>query len=279
MKEKQKLHILIATGGAAHSSIAVQMGAHLAELFDVETTILTVVPDGRHVGQAEVVLEEARGYFRDVPGTVQVKLRSGNAAEEIAAEANSGEYDLLILGERAQHGLFARLLGPTALAVISATTLPVLIAKESVHLLRHILACDSGAIEPRLLQRLHSQLPQLFALDIDMTVLHVMSQISAGPGVAGAQLRADASQLIDAHSREGEVLEQDVRLLAELGIEAQPKVRHGFVVDEILAEASSGDYDLIVIGAHRQEGWQRLFLEDLANRIIREADRPVLVVH
>jgi nucleotide-binding universal stress UspA family protein len=55
-------------------------------------------------------------------------------------------------------------------------------------------------------------------------------------------------------------------------------VRHGLVVDEIQAEARSGDYDLVVIGAHRGEGWRRILLDDLAHQIIVEMDRPVLVV-
>lgn len=273
------MQILVATGGTDQSFIAVQMGAYLAALFAADVTILTVVHDAKGSGKGYQTLEEARAYFGEGPGTVETRLRTGSAAEEIVAEANTGRYQLIILGERAEHGLFARLLGPTALDVIQRTTLPVLIAKSAVHPWQHILACDSGAIQPRLLQRLQSQMPELFDLDLDITVLHVMSQISAGPGVAGAQLRADAAELIEAHSREGDVLAEDVRLLANLGVRAQPKVRHGFVVDEILHEAASGDYDLIVIGAHRQEGWQRLFLEDLANRIVREADRPVLVVH
>lgn len=273
------MHILVATGGANHSLIAVQMGAYLAELFVAEVTILTVVHDAKGAPKGYEALEEARAYFGERRDKVETRLRTGSAAEEIVTEANTGQYQLIVLGERTEHGLFARLLGPTALHVIERTTLPVLIAKSAVNPWQHILACDSGAIQPRLLQRLQAQLPVLFDLELDMTVLHVMSQISAGPGVAGAQLRADAAQLIEAHSREGDVLAEDVRLLANLGVRAQPKVRHGFVVDEILHEAASGDYDLIVIGAHRQEGWQRLFLEDLANRIVREADRPVLVVH
>jgi nucleotide-binding universal stress UspA family protein len=55
-------------------------------------------------------------------------------------------------------------------------------------------------------------------------------------------------------------------------------VRHGLVVDEILAEAQRGDYDLVVIGAYRSEGWQRILLDDQAHKIIVQLDRPVLVV-
>jgi len=37
-------------------------------------------------------------------------------------------------------------------------------------------------------------------------------------------------------------------------------------------------YDLVVIGAHRDEGWQRFLLDDLARKIVVRLDRPVLVL-
>jgi nucleotide-binding universal stress UspA family protein len=76
---------------------------------------------------------------------------------------------------------------------------------------------------------------------------------------------------------EGDLLERDIHSLEKSGLHSVPKVRHGLVVDEILAEARSGDYDLIVIGAQRQK-WQRFLLADLSHQIIEQVDRPVLVV-
>jgi nucleotide-binding universal stress UspA family protein len=108
--------------------------------------------------------------------------------------------------------------------------------------------------------------------------LHVMSQMGAGPGVEGGQLRANAEELIQAQAPEGELLERDIHMLGQLNVHTEPKVRHGLVVDEILTEAQSGDYDLVVIGAHRGEGWRRILLDDLAHQIIVQLDRPVLVV-
>jgi nucleotide-binding universal stress UspA family protein len=62
-----------------------------------------------------------------------------------------------------------------------------------------------------------------------------------------------------------------------MGIHSTPKVRHGFVVDEILAEAHNGDYDLVIIGAHHKNK-QGFLLDDLAHQIISRADQPILVV-
>jgi nucleotide-binding universal stress UspA family protein len=50
------------------------------------------------------------------------------------------------------------------------------------------------------------------------------------------------------------------------------------VVNEILAEVRENSCDLVVIGAHRGQGWRRILLDDLAHQIIAGVDRPVLVV-
>jgi len=111
-----------------------------------------------------------------------------------------------------------------------------------------------------------------------VTVLHVMSQMSARPGVRGTQLRADAQELMQEHTPEGELLEADVQMLTLPGVRCSAAVRHGLVVDEIVAQARDGDHDLVMIGAHRAPGWQRFLLDDLTSHIVRQVDRPVLVV-
>ena len=269
------LNILIATGGSAHSMVAVEMGIYLASLMTVDMTLLTVVGHENQRVAGQMVLDEAAAKF---PDTVHMLIRVGHAAHEIVAESEYGRYDLILLGERAHHDLMSRLLGPTALYVMDHAACPVLLAKHQVYPLKHLLLCDSGTREPKLIDRFHEKLPQFFDLDSDMTVLHVMSQISAGPGVSGELLRADAGELIDAQSPEGKLLTDDLQMLDHYGMDAHAKVRHGLVVDEIMAEAKAGNYDLIVIGAHRHEGWQRFLLDDLAHKIVQYAERPLLVI-
>ena len=109
-------------------------------------------------------------------------------------------------------------------------------------------------------------------------MLHVMSQISAGPGVQGTQLKADAEELISARAPEGEWLVRDSHLLEERGIHPETKIRHGFVVDEILAEANGEGYDLVVLGTNAAEGWSHYLLEDITSKVVQSLDRPVLVM-
>jgi nucleotide-binding universal stress UspA family protein len=101
---------------------------------------------------------------------------------------------------------------------------------------------------------------------------------AAGPGVRGKELRAAAEELIQERTPEGELLERDVQTLEHTRLRTQAAVRHGLVLDEILDEARSGEYDLVVLGAHRVQGWQRVLLDDLTHKLVLQLDRPVLVV-
>lgn len=270
------MRILVATGGAAHSDTAVRLGAHIAAITDSPLpTLLTVIRRESDRAQGQTILAQAQALLATHAPT---RLRTGLPAEEIVAEAKEGGYDLLVIGERPEHGLIKRLIGPTAERIVAHLPCPTLIARRDAVPLRRFLLCE-GWRDPLLLNRLTTQLAPLMRIATELTLLHVMSQMTAAPGVPGWELRADAAELMQKHTREGTLLEQDLAALQGLVPRIQPKVRHGLVVDEILAEASSGNYDLVVIGAHQGGvGWERLLLDDVAHQIMSQADRSVLVV-
>jgi nucleotide-binding universal stress UspA family protein len=273
------MKILVATGGAPHSEKALQFTAELVQKTEGTVTIVTVVKQERLRPQGESILTRALTILPPHIYQSQTRLRIGHPAEEIVREAEQGQYNLIVVGEREQHDLVTRfILGSTAERVVAHAPCPVLIAKGQVGPLRRLLLCDSGISDPSLLSRLTHQLPRLLRQEEEVTVLHVMSQIGAAPGIPGSQLRATAEELITAHAPEGELLERDLAILQKYNITCRPKVRHGLVVDEIVAEARTDGYDLVVIGAHRDAGWQSLLLDDLSHQIITHVNRPILVV-
>ncbi|MBI1878311.1 MAG: universal stress protein [Chloroflexi bacterium] len=272
------MRLLIATGGSPHSEVALRLGTQIARHASVTPTVLTVIKGEMNRARATLILARACELLKPELSDLQTKVRLGQAAEEIIQEAKEGDYDLIIVGERRDHDLVTRFLGSTAKRVIEHAPCPVIVAKGKSGPIHRILLCDSGAESQSLLNRFTERLPALVEGEVEVTVLHVMSQITAGPGVPGKQLRANAEELIQAHTPEGELLERDIQILEQSNLHPQAKVRHGLVVDEILAEARSGDHDLVVIGAHRGAGWERLLLDDLARQIIEQMDRPVLVL-
>jgi nucleotide-binding universal stress UspA family protein len=107
-----------------------------------------------------------------------------------------------------------------------------------------------------------------------------MSQLSlSGRGETLEELEASAEALMDGAAREGAHLTKMLELVRVEGVEARALVRHGLVVDEVIAEAKAGRYDLIALGAHVTPGVPSSMVNDLAGRILLAADRPVLVVH
>jgi nucleotide-binding universal stress UspA family protein len=272
------MRLLLATGGSPHSELALRLGAQIAHRAGVVPTVLTVIRNPSNQAQADLILARASELLGPQVPNPRTKTRLGQTTEEILHEATEGNYDLIVMGERRDHDLVTRLLGSTTRRVMEHTPCPVIIAKGRVGPIRRILLCDSGAESISLLSRFTTRLPALVEGEVEVTVLHVMSQMAAGPGIPGGQLRADAAELIRQRTPEGELLERDVRLLEQANLHPQPKIRHGLVVAEILDEARSNDYDLVVIGAHRGAGWERLLLDDLARQIIEQMDRPILVL-
>lgn len=272
------MHMLIATGGAPHSDTAVRLGGRLAANMNGSVTLLTVVKREDKRAKGTAVLENALALLPTEGLTaVTSKIRAGHAAEVITAEAKEGAYDLVIVGSRPIHHLVKRIVGPVAERVMLHAGCPVLIAKTEPAGLNRLLICESGR-EPSLLKRLTARLPALLQPGTDITVLHVMSQIIAAPGVPEWQLYASADELIAKHTPEGELLESDVALLTETRLSPQAKIRHGLVVDEIVAEANAGEYDLVIIGTHVASGWERLLLDDVSHALVTQINRAILVL-
>jgi nucleotide-binding universal stress UspA family protein len=255
--------------------------AHLAKLAEAQLTVLTVIKKPDEQQKADDILTHAREVLAPLISLqrVQMKSRVGHPAESIVSEAEEHHYDLVVVGEKQHHGLLTRfVLGSTAQRVIEHAPCPVVLVKGRVGPIETLLICDSGIPGRTIVDSIMEQLPKLLAAAQQITVLHVMSQMGAGPGIDGRQLRAGAVELIQQDSPEGQVLHHDLQVLGLEGFVGTPKVRHGLVVEEILAEAKEGGYDLVVIGAHRGSGWRRILLDDISHQIVMELDRPVLLM-
>lgn len=276
------MKILIATGGSKHSDDAVRTGAQLARATNTRFTILTVVKDpGRRV-EAQAIIHQAVALAKHVDvnlNNLHTLVRLGHPAEEIVSEATEGRYGLIVMGTWPSHNLLHRLLAPTTERVVMLAPCPVMVAKGKMGPIRHVLLCISGAESPSKAARFLREMVSIMTDKLNITVLHVMSQISGSSETAdGWQLKATAEQLMREKTPEGEWLQRETEILNRAGAQVQPKVRHGLVVEELLAEASEGEYDLLLIGAHRISGWQRYLLDDLTHQIVVRSDRPVLIV-
>lgn len=273
------MRILIFINDFLNNNAAMDLGCRILQRVDQVPTLLSVIDSSvdRYPPKTESILAEAC-HGMDLE-KVDMLVRIGHLPGEIIREAQEGGYDLLMLADDRKNILARFLHKPMAVKIAERVPCAVLLVKGKVDVeIKRILVCDSGAGSSSLLNLFVSRMGKLLVGDEDITILHVMSQISAGPGVRGVQLRAEAERLIQEQTPEGGLLARDLETLEKYGLKPTAKVRHGLVVDEILAEAENGDYDLVVIGAHPRQGWQGYLLDNLAHKILTKITRPVLVV-
>jgi nucleotide-binding universal stress UspA family protein len=69
------------------------------------------------------------------------------------------------------------------------------------------------------------------------------------------------------------------KIIEEAGVQATIQIGHGIVIDQIQAEVTRGDYDLVVAGSWAiRDRWRTYAIGNITREIVNRADRPVLVI-
>ena len=85
--------------------------------------------DGYYDEQAEQVFKPVRAFADQQRWTYRTEHVHGHAAEEIAGIAESGKYDLIVMGSRGQTALGNMILGSVATGVLARCKQPVLLIR------------------------------------------------------------------------------------------------------------------------------------------------------
>jgi nucleotide-binding universal stress UspA family protein len=112
-----------------------------------------------------------------------------------------------------------------------------------------------------------------------VTLLHVMQS----PPWGGAEMDATLPyaytqyiQVLEAESANG--MQAYLERVTAAGLEGEVAVVHGVPFHEIIETAKTRQVDLIVMGTHGRTGLQHVLLGSVAEKVVRLAPCPVLVV-
>lgn len=272
---EKPFELLIAVKSMIQDDIALRQGALIAKAVQARTTLLKVISHQSQIAKAEQELAQAEELLAPLP--VNRLIRVGIPPKEIIQESKRGSYDLMVVGESPLNLFMEAFLTHTVERVIRGMACPVLVARPLSRPLHRILLCEGGQ-STSLLPTVTGPLAPLMRCAEKVMVLHVMSQITARPGIQGWELRATAEELIDQQTPEGTRLIYVLEVLHPLNLDLDVKVRHGLVVEEILAEAQTGDYDLIIVGHSMLRGLQRFLVDDPVHKLIIHGEHPILVI-
>ncbi len=110
----------------------------------------------------------------------------------------------------------------------------------------------------------------------ELLLLHVYVELPAYPDIAAAvevqRIYEEQRQWVQ------RALDERVALAAGAGVRARAVLRVGPPADTICQTAADERCDLIVVGTHGHHGLERLVLGSVAERVVRDAPCPVLVV-
>lgn len=273
-----KLRILLHSDGSNIGSDALMLGKRIAKAMAKTVDILAIVDTP---GREEVSKKEVRETAEELQASgipVRIYRRSGASRRKLIQQADAVDYDLIVIGSRGRRGVKRLVTGSRACLVLSGAPASVLVVKRPERSeINHILTCSAAGPASEGTVRFAANLAQ--ALEASVTLLHVMSQVALEETAESADLKAGADELMEREAREGRHLREMLQILRGEGVDAQAVVRHGLVVDEITAEARTGRYDMVIVGAHVTPDVESLLSSDIAEQIMLAADRPVLIVH
>lgn len=268
------MNVLICVSSLPHAHSTVTMGGLVARALGRPVSLLKVITDAEEAETAAITLEEVQALIEEPVAETAVTL--GTPAKEILRKAESGNYDLIVVGAHAIHNLWDQFLQSVTRKVANQATVSVLVARGEPTQLRRLLICTSGYINSEIVVRNGVALAQ--AAHAEVTLLHIAESL---PGMyAGLdEMEETLPELLQTDTPLAQHLRWASELLVQAEVRAELKLRRGIALDEILTEAQEGGYDLIVVGARAEyDVLSSLLMGQVTPKIIDNTPCSILIV-
>jgi len=269
------MNILICSDGTPASDNAVRLGSGVARAIKSRVTLLGIAENPGEEQPLRQALDRETDMLQSMGVERQTVIQTGEPISQILDETSVKKYDFIVIGSRRTEasGHFWR--SRRTYEIIKAVEPPVLVAIGACERISRILLCSGGKhfIDPAV--RLTGTLAA--ALHAEVTLFNVMAE---PPAIYAhlIELEEDVDALLRSGSELGRNLLAEKKALEKLGVAVKVRVRHGFIVDQLLKEMREGNYDLIVSGSSRARGPLRHYIMgDVTEAILENAESSVLV--
>lgn len=287
-------HILVPLDATGDSAAALPLARRVALASGARLTLLRVVPDatGSDDPQVAVALKETKDLaatfdLADPAGfdlrVIPVRWKAEVPATIVATAARPGS--LLVMATHGRSGLARVTRGSVAEEVLERTTAPILLLGPGDRQVVDrplggiVVPLDgtltgTAALEPAA-QLAHDLGSELFLLRVVVpTPTTDYSPLLGTYGETAPELCYDQAALADAQH----YVDNQVALLCARGLVAQGRAVFGAPTETILELAERFDAGLIALSTHALRGQARAVLGSVADRVVREAPCPVLLL-
>ncbi len=238
--------------------------------------------DVDHLAEEEKRLQEYLDRIKTTFEHIRVStdIRLGNAAEEILDAAGVRPETAIVMASHGRSGFGRVLLGSVANRVVQTTSVPVFIVRASTDSQAEYgkqkvnnvaVALDGSRLAEQALDKAYS----IFQNNVRYTILRIVEPIAPG--------QAYSSEMIANYEREAreaaeDYLETVSETLKARGATVSADVRVTQPAGGIRRIADEFGADMIAMTTHGRSGMNRFLMGSVAERVLHEADRPVMII-
>lgn len=282
--------LLLSTDGSEFSEGAIIEAVKLAKISSGKLFVLSVIETNPEFEVlAPQIVEKEEKQTRD--RLEQVKSRAAKEGVEceiiarhsespfqaIIEEAEKNQADMIIMGRRGRTGLRRLLMGSVTAKVIGHASCNVLVVPGTAEIrYKKILAATDGSK--------YSVAAASEAIGIakrcgaEMFIISVVPSETASPfDIVHSEMRHE--MIAQKEFQDGEKNVNDLLVISKQeGVRAEGLIVEGRPYEAIVESAREKDIDLIVMGSHGRTGMERLLMGSVTERVVGNADCPVLIV-
>ncbi|TVR75959.1 MAG: universal stress protein [Sphaerobacteraceae bacterium] len=294
--------IVVPLDGSQISHAALPLARSLAEQTGAGVTLVSVIDPPRdfyispqdssstrlrpkdidHLAKEEQRLDY---YLKNVATSfertrVSTDIRLGQAATEILEAAEAVEGSAIVMASHGRSGLGRMLMGSVAERIVQSSQVPVFVTRASTDtraefgkqkITNVAVALDGSDLAEQALDRAYD----IFRNNVRYTLVRIVEPVAPG--------QSYSSEIIANYEREArESAEDYVRDAADTltthGATVSADVRITEPASGITRVASEFGADLIAMTTHGRSGMGRFLLGSVAERVLHDTDRPVMIV-
>ncbi len=270
------MKILVCSDGSERARRALASAAIIANAAKAEITIFGITEVEQDEPKLLEALREEAKVFREQELQLEIVTKIGDPVAEIIRRTQETPYDLAVIGAERRGAQEFFLPSTKAYAIAEAISPPVLIVPVSRPAIKRILICSGGGAYIDNAVRFTSKMAKVLSAEI--TLFTVTPQPPAMHGTIFRR-QEDVAALLKSNSALARNLRTEKEIIEGDGVPATVELRHGIVIQQILAEIQRGDYDLVVSGSWPvRDAWRNYAIGNVTREIVNRTERPVLVI-
>ena len=273
--------ILVATNGYGKTWPGIEYAAWLGGVMRVPVTLIGIIEQKQRpnideeIHPLEDIFGRAVALFQEGQLEYHLEIHEGHAEDVIPRKAREKDF-LTVITPLGRPPLRRLLLGRSFHQLMADITGPILYVPSACIPPTHIIVCLGGLGYGMAAENLGLEIAS--RVKVPLTLLHVVPPIDLDYPESRT-VRDNLDHLVDTDTLLGRTLRQALDEANKVILKTELKIRQGNVVEEILAEVKSGDYDLVCMGSlYSGHGLRQFYAPNVTAEVAEAIGCPVLTV-